>query len=169
MGIKVNHSNISKISSNSKLDNKKLFFFLISSVLFGTLSFVSYKPVSIKNDYSVDLVNHSKSQIESENKSLNTISKENLILESVSYSKSNTSVNIKISKNEFALIVGTYQEKYNAIILEQEMRKRGFMDCTIIVNNNLKKYWVALDTYKDKNQAELARERFLIDGWIKQI
>ena len=166
MGIKVNHT---KISSNSKLDNKKLFFFLISSVLFGTLSFVSYKPVSTKNDYSVDLVNHSKSQIESENKSLNTISKENLILESVSYSKSNTSVNIKISKNEFALIVGTYQEKYNAIILEQEMRKRGFKDCTIIVNNNLKKYWVALDTYKDKNQAELARERFLIDGWIKQI
>ena len=49
------------------------------------------------------------------------------------------------------------------------MRKRGFMDCTIIVNNNLKKYWVALDTYKDKNRAELARERFLIDGWIKQI
>ena len=169
MAIKVNHTNISKISSNLKSDNKKLFFFLISSVLFGTLSFVSYKPVSTKNDYSVDLVNHSKSQIESENKSLNTISKENLILESVSYSKSKTSVNIKISKNEFALIVGTYQEKYNAIILEQEMRKRGFKDCTIIVNNNLKKYWVALDTYKDKNQAELARERFLIDGWIKQI
>ena len=169
MGIKVNHTNISKIYSNSKLDNKKLFFFLISSVLFGTLSFVSYKPVSTKNDYSVDLVNHSKSQIESENKSLNTISKENLILESVSYSTSNKSVNIKISKNEFALIVGTYQEKYNAIILEQEMRKRGFKDCTIIENNNLKKYWVALDTYKDKNEAELARERFLIDGWIKQI
>ena len=169
MAIKVNHTNISKISSNLKSDNKKLFFFLISSVLFGTLSFVSYKPVSTKNDYSVDLVNHSKGQIESENKSLNTISKENLILESVSYSKSNTSVNIKISKNEFALIIGTYQEKYNAIILEQEMRKRGFKDCTIIENNNLKKYWVALDTYKDKNEAELARERFLIDGWIKQI
>lgn len=169
MAIKVNHTNISKISSNLKSDNKKLFFFLISSVLFGTLSFVSYKPVSTKNDYSVDLVNHSKGQIESENKSLNTISKENLILESVSYSKSNTSVNIKISKNEFALIVGTYLEKYNAIILEKEMRKRGFKDCTIIENNNLKKYWVALDTYKDKNEAELARERFLIDGWIKQI
>ena len=49
------------------------------------------------------------------------------------------------------------------------MKKRGFKHCSIIANNNSKKYWVTVDFYKDKNEAETARERFLIDGWIRQI
>ena len=36
-------------------------------------------------------------------------------------------------------------------------------------NNNSNKYWVTIDFYKNKNEAENARERFLIEGWIKQI
>jgi hypothetical protein len=28
---------------------------------------------------------------------------------------------------------------------------------------------VILDLYKDKNDAKIAREKYLIDGWIKQI
>ena len=59
-------------------------------------------------------------------------------------------------------------KKYNAIILEKEMKEKGFKDCRIIANNNLKKYWVTVDLYKNKNDAKIAREKYLIDGWIKQ-
>ena len=50
-----------------------------------------------------------------------------------------------------------------------KMKKKGFKDCRIIADNNLKKYWVTIDLYKDKNDAKIAREKYLIDGWIKQI
>jgi len=167
MGIKPN--NIAKmISSQPKKAIKKLVFFLICSVVFGTLSFASYKPVEIsKNDYSVDVINNSKTYTETLDNHLTNVRKEKIY--SSTYQLSNKSNKSNISKNQFALIVGTYHEKYNAIILEQEMKKKGFKDCSIIVNNHLKKYWVTVDFYKDKNEAEIARDRFLIDGWIKQI
>ena len=161
-----NHLEASKAPKNV---NKKLVFFLTCSIVFGSLSFVSYKPVEVsKNDYSLALVNNSKTPLEIDDKPLSSIKteKSNSITNS---SFINSSVNNKVSENQFALIVGTYQEKYNAVILEKEMKKRGFKHCRIIANNNSNKYWVTIDFYKNKNEAENARERFLIDGWIKQI
>ena len=152
-----------------KIVNKKLVFFLTCSIVFGSLSFVSYKPVEVsKNDYSLALVNNSKTPLEIDDKSLSSIKteKSNSITNS---SFSNSTSNNNVSENQFALIVGTYQEKYNAVILEKEMKKRGFKHCSIIANNKSNKYWVTIDFYKNKNEAENARERFLIEGWIKQI
>ena len=161
-----NHLEASKAPKNV---NKKLVFFLTCSIVFGSLSFVSYKPVEVsKNDYSLALVNNSKTPLEIDDKPLSSIKteKSNSITNS---SFSNSTSNNNVSENQFALIVGTYQEKYNAVILEKEMKKRGFKHCRIIANNNSNKYWVTIDFYKNKNEAENARERFLIDGWIKQI
>lgn len=162
-----NHLEASKAPKNV---NKKLVFFLTCSIVFGSLSFVSYKPVEVsKNDYSLALVNNSKTPLEIDDKPLSSIKteKSNSITNSSSFS--NSTSNNNVSENQFALIVGTYQEKYNAVILEKEMKKRGFKRCRIIANNNSNKYWVTIDFYKNKNEAENARERFLIDGWIKQI
>tara|TARA_B100000767_G_scaffold7432_1_gene7354 strand:- start:138 stop:650 length:513 start_codon:yes stop_codon:yes gene_type:complete len=162
-----NHLETSKIP---KIVNRKLVFFLSCSVVFGSLSFVSYKPVKVsKNEYSVALVNNSKTLLEIVDKPIRNLETEKSNSSPVSTILSKTSKNNNVSENQFALIVGTYQEKYNAVILEKEMKKRGFKHCTIIANNNSKKYWVTVDFYKDKNEAETARERFLIDGWIKQI
>lgn len=161
--------NYLETSKSPKIVNRKLVFFLTCSIVFGSLSFVSYKPVEIsKNDYSLAIVNNSKTPLEIVDKPISNLTTEK--------SNSNTDSspitvfnNTKASENQFALIVGTYQEKYNAVILEKEMKKRGFKHCSIIANNNSKKYWVTVDFYKDKNEAESARERFLIDGWIKEI
>jgi cell division protein FtsN len=163
------NTNHLEVSKAPKIVNKKLVFFLTCSIVFGSLSFVSYKPVEVsKNDYSLALVNNSKTPLEIDDKPLSSIKteKSNSITNS---SFINSTSNNKVSENQFALIVGTYQEKYNAVILEKEMKKRGFKHCRIIANNNSNKYWVTIDFYKNKNEAENARERFLIDGWIKQI
>ena len=149
--------------------NRKLVFFLICSIVFGSLSFVSYKPVEAsKNDYSVALVNNSKTPLEIVDKALSILETEKSNSNTVSSSVSSLN-NTKISENQFALIVGTYKKKYNAVNLETEMKKKGFKDCRIIADNNLKKYWVTVNLYKDKNDAKIAREKYLIDGWIKQI
>ena len=164
------NTNHLEASKAPKIVNKKLVFFLTCSIFFGSLSFVSYKPVEVsKNDYSLALVNNSKTPLEIDDKPLSSIKteKSNSITNSSSFS--NSTSNNNVSENQFALIVGTYQEKYNAVILEKEMKKRGFKHCRIIANNNSNKYWVTIDFYKNKNEAENARERFLIDGWIKQI
>ena len=161
--------NYLETSKSSKIGNRKLVFFLTCFIVFGSLSFVSYKPVEIsKNDYSLAIVNNSKTPLEIVDKPISNLTTEK--------SNSNTDSspitvfnNTKASENQFALLVGTYQETYNAVILEKEMKKRGFKHCSIIANNNSKKYWVTVDFYKDKKEAEAARERFLIDGWIKQI
>jgi len=161
--------NYLETSKSSKIVNRKLVFFLTCSIVFGSLSFVSYKPSEVsKNDYSLALVNNSKTPLEIVDKPISNLTTEK--------SNSNTDSspitvfnNTKASENQFALIVGTYQEKYNAVILEKEMKKRGFKHCSIIANNNSNKYWVTIDFYKNKNEAENARERFLIEGWIKQI
>ena len=163
------NNNHLETSKSPKIVNRKLVFFLTCSIVFGSLSFVTYKPVEAsKNDYSVALVNNSKTTLEIVDKTVSSLAKEKS--NSVSVSSPNSVINnTKVSENQFALIVGTYQEKYNAVILEKEMKKRGFKHCSIIANNNSNKYWVTVDFYKDKNEAETARERFLIDGWIKQI
>ena len=52
-------------SKTPKIVNRKLVFFLTCSIVFGSLSFVSYKPLEAsKNDYSVALVNNSKTSLE---------------------------------------------------------------------------------------------------------
>ena len=163
------NNNHLETSKSPKIVNRKLVFFLTCSIIFGSLSFVTYKPVEAsKNDYSVAIVNNSKTTLEIVDKPVSNLAteKSNSNTDSSSITVFN---NTKASENQFALIVGTYQEKYNAVILEKEMKKRGFKHCSIIANNNSNKYWVTVDFYKDKNEAETARERFLIDGWIKQI
>ena len=81
----------------------------------------------------------------------------------------NNLINSYKPQNQFALIIGSYNQQYNAKNLELEMKKRGFKDCSIISNKNLNKYWVVLKRYKNKNQAIIDRERYLLDGWIKQL
>ena len=162
-----NHLETSKVP---KIVNIKLVFFLTCSIGFGSLSFVSYKPVEAsKNDYSVALINNSKTPLEIVDNPLSNLASEKSNSSTDLSPLSNVSNNSNVSENQFALIVGSYHEKYNAVILEKEMKKRGFKHCSIIANNNSNKYWVTVDFYKDKNEAETARERFLIDGWIKQI
>jgi len=163
------NNNHLETSKSPKIVNRKLVFFLTCSIVFGSLSFVSYKPVEAsKNDYSVAIVNNSKTTLEIVDNPVSNLATEK--------SNSNTDSspitvfnNTKASENQFALIVGTYQEKYNAVNLEIEMKKKGFKDCIIIADNNLKKYWVTIDLYNDKNDAKIAREKYLIEGWIKQI
>ena len=165
-----NKINYLESSENPKFINRKLIFFLSCSIVFGSLSFVSYKPVEAsKNDYSVALDNNSKTSLEIVDKSLSILEIKKSNPDPVSSPLNNTSINKKVSDNQFALIVGTYKKKYNAVNLETVMKKKGFKDCRIIANNDLKKYWVTIDLYKDKNDAKIAREKYLIDGWIKQI
>lgn len=167
---KIKNNIILNISNQPEKANKKVFFFMICSVVFGTLSFISYKPVEVsKNDYSVALVNNTEMHSKTLYNPLNNIRKEKINSSSLTSHLNNKSKNTIISKNQFALIVGTYKKKYNAIILEKKMKKKGFKDCRIIINKNLKKYWVTVDLYKDKDDAKIAREKYLIDGWIKQI
>ena len=62
---------------NPKIMNRKLVFFLRCSIVFGSLSFVSYKPVEAsKNDYSVALVNNSKTPLEIVDKALGSLKTE---------------------------------------------------------------------------------------------
>ena len=163
------NTNHLETSKAPKIVNRKLVFFLTCSIVFGSLSFVSYKPVEAsKNDYSFALVNKSKTPLEILDNSLSILDteKSNPNIVSSSFRALN---HTKLSENQFALIVGTYKKKYNAVNLETEMKKKGFKDCRIISDNNLKKYWVTIDLYKDKNDAKIAREKYLLDGWIKQI
>jgi cell division protein FtsN len=154
---------------SSKIVNRKLVFFLTCSIVFGSLSFVTYKPVEAsKNDYSVAIVNNSKTTLEIVNKPISSLATEKSNSNTVS-SPITVFNNTKASENQFALIIGTYKKKYNAVNLEIEMKKKGFKDCKIIADNNLKKYWVTIDLYNDKNDAKIAREKYLIEGWIKQI
>lgn len=154
---------------SSKIVNRKLVFFLTCSIVFGSLSFVTYKPVEAsKNDYSVAIVNNSKTTLEIVNKPISSLATEKSNSNTVS-SHITVFNNTKASENQFALIIGTYKKKYNAVNLEIEMKKKGFKDCKIIADNNLKKYWVTIDLYNDKNDAKIAREKYLIEGWIKQI
>jgi hypothetical protein len=164
------NTDLLEISKISKFINRKLASFLTCSIFFGSLSFMSYKPVEDpKNDYSVALVNNSKKPLEIVDKSLIILETKKSNSDPVSSPLNNTSINKKVSDDQFALIVGTYKKKYNAVNLEKVMKKKGFKDCRIIANNDLKKYWVTIDLYKDKNDAKIAREKYLIDGWIKQI
>jgi len=156
-------------SKTPKIVNRKLVFFLTCSIVFGSLSFVSYKPLEAsKNDYSVALVNNSKTSLELVDKTLRNLESEKSNSNPVS-SPISVLNNTKTSEKQFALIIGTYKKKYNAVNLEIEMKKKGFKDCIIIADNNLKKYWVTIDLYNDKNDAKIAREKYLIEGWIKQI
>ena len=164
------NTDLLEISKTSKIINRKLVSFLTCSIVFGSLSFMSYKPVEApKNDYSVALVNNSKTPLEIVVKSLSILETKKSNFDPISSPLNNTYINKKVSDNQFALIVGTYKKKYNAVNLETLMKKKGFKDCRIITNNDLKKYWVTIDLYKDKNDAKIAREKYLIDGWIKQI
>lgn len=164
------NTNHLKTSKTTKIVNRKFVFFLACSIVFGSLSLLSYKPVEAsKNDYSFALVNNSETPLEIVDKSLSILETKKSNSDPISSPLNNTYINKKVSDNQFALIVGTYKKKYNAVNLEKVMKKKGFKDCRIIANNNLKKYWVTIDLYKDKNDAKIAREKYLIDGWIKQI
>ena len=150
----VNNPNINLILllSNRFQVHKKVFFFFFGFILFGTLSFISNDSID-KNasfDNEVVLLNNED------------LGKQTEITE-------NNLVNTNESQNEYALIIGSYNQSYNAKNLELEMKNRGFKDCSIISNKNLNKYWVVLKRYKNKKQAIIDRERYLLDGWIKQL
>jgi hypothetical protein len=131
---------------------KKVFIFLLGFILFGTLSFISYKPLNNKIQIDNDIV---------------------LFVENIDEKDKNISdktiLNSKNRNTKFALIIGSYVNEYNAENLVLEMKKRGFKDCNVVISKNNIKYWVVLKCYDNKNQAILARERYLIDGWIKQL
>ena len=105
---------------SSKIVNRKLVFFLTCSIVFGSLSFVTYKPVEAsKNDYSFVLLNNSKTPLEVLDNSLSILDTE----------KSNTNIvsspisalnNTKFSENQFALIIGTYKKNTMLLILKQK-------------------------------------------------
>ena len=134
--------------------HKKVFIFFFGFILFGTLSFISHHPINKNSsfDNKVVLLNDEDSE------------NQNDITE-----KENTFINTNEYQNEYALIVGSYNQKDNAKSFELEMKKRGFKDCSIIPDKNLNKYWVVLKRYNNKNQAIIDRERYLLDGWIKQL
>ena len=69
--------NYLETSKSSKIVNRKLVFFLTCSIVFGSLSFVSYKPVEIsKNDYSLAIVNNSKTPLEIVDKPISNLTTE---------------------------------------------------------------------------------------------
>ena len=150
----VNNPNINLILliCNRFQVHKKVFFFFFGFILFGTLSFISNESID-KNAYfdnEVVLLNNEDSGKKTDN-------------------TENNLINSYKPQNQFALIIGSYNQQYNAKNLELEMKKRGFKDCSIISNKNLNKYWVVLKRYKNKNQAIIDRERYLLEGWIKQL
>ena len=140
--------------SNRFQIHKKVFIFFFGFIHFGTLSFISHHPINKNSsfDNEVMLLNDEDSE------------NQNDITE-----KENTLNNTSEYQNEYALIVGSYNQKVNAKSLELEMKKRGFKDCSIISDKNLNKHWVVLKRYSNKNQAIIDRERYLLDGWIKQL
>ena len=150
-----NNQNINLILllSNRFQVHKKYSFFLWFYT-FGTLSFISKDS---KNDKNASFDNEVVLMINNEDLGKQTVITENNI------------INNNESQNEYALIIGTYNQPNNAKNLKLEMKNRGFKDCSIISNKNLNKYWVVLKRYKNKNQAIIDRERYLLDGWIKQL
>ena len=81
----------------------------------------------------------------------------------------NEIVEVNKLENDIALIIGSYQKKINAVVFRNQMKNKGFKYCKIIKKNNFPNHWVVLNLYKNKEEAILARERFLINGWIKQM
>ena len=141
--------NLVRLLLNRFKIHKKVFIFFLGFILFGTLSFIYYNPIVNNSKTENQVILISKNVDQKQNNNYNKINKKH--------------------KKEFALIVGTFKKKYNADNLELEMKKRGFKDCTIISDKKLNKYWVVLKSYNNKNQALLDRERYLLDGWIKQL
>ena len=137
--------------------NRKLFIFLFGFLLFGTLSFITYHPTNISdqslNDNEIVLL---------DNKTYDNLDHN---ITSITSTKTNS----EHVNNKFALIVGSYKQELNAQLLKEEMKRRGFKDCSIIHNKNPSKFWVALKMYNKKDDAIFDRERFLLDGWVKKM
>ena len=148
----INTQNINLIFHLSKRFqiHKKVFLFFFGFILFGTLSFISHHPINKNSSFDNEVVLLNDEDSENQND----------ITE-----KENTLINTSEYQNEYA----PYNQKVNAKNLELEMKKRGFKDCSIISDKNLNKYWVVLKRYNNKNQAIIDRERYLLDGWIKQL
>ena len=73
------NNNHLETSKSPKIVNRKLVFFLTCSIVFGSLSFVTYKPVEAsKNDYSVAIVNNSKTTLEIVDKPVSNLATEKL-------------------------------------------------------------------------------------------
>ena len=154
------------------LDSKrKIIFFLFLSILFGLLSFVYYSPNNQinQNDKNIFVIVDENISNRNKEKKLN-----NSLIKSIDSSdliNNNLFLAQNDIKEEFALVVGTYKVKCNALNFEKEMKMKGFENCKIIINEDLKKYWVALNLYSQKEDAVLAKDRLLIfnDSWIKKM
>ena len=158
MNKKFKNSDFSNDSYQKLLGNKKIIFLFSCSVLFAMLSFVCYEP------QENELINNQKISLLSIDEKKSSSLKDNYTLEI-----DNEIVEVNKLENDIALIVGSYQEKINAVAFGNQMKNKGFKYCKIIKKNNSPNYWVVLNLYKNKEEAILARERFLINGWIKQM
>ena len=146
--------------------HRKVYVFFLGFMIFGTLSFINYESTNLKEINSVDndvvfLNKDSKSKLKIAYDDVNT--KE---IDSPLTTHSN---HLKETEHKFALIVGSYLEISNAKKLKIEMNDRGFKECEVIHNEKNSKFWVALKFYKNKKDAVSDRERYLLDGWIKQM
>lgn len=156
---------ISSMSDHLQL-HRKVYVFFLGFMIFGTLSFVNFKSTNLKEINTVDtdvvfLNKDSKSKLKIAYDDVNT--KE---IDSPLTTHSN---HLKETEHKFALIVGSYLEISNAKKLKIEMNDRGFKECEVIHNEKTSKFWVTLKFYKNKKDAVSDRERYLLDGWIKQM
>ena len=156
---------ISSMSDHLQL-HRKVYVFFLGFMIFGTLSFINYESTNLKEIKSVDndvvfLNKDSKSKLKIAYDDVNT--KE---IDSPLTTHSN---HLKETEHKFALIVGSYLEISNAKKLKIEMNDRGFKECEVIHNEKTSKFWVTLKFYNNKKDAIYDRERYLFDGWVKQM
>ena len=104
------------------LGNKKIIFLFSCSVLFAMLSFVCYEP------QENELINNQKISLLSIDEKKSSSLKDNYILEI-----DNEIVEVNKLENDIALIVGSYQEKINAVAFGNKMKNKGFKYCKIII------------------------------------
>jgi hypothetical protein len=146
--------------------HRKVYIFFLGFMIFGTLSFVNFKSTNLKEINTVDtdvvfLNKDSKSKLKIAYDDAKTIEIESPLPTHLNH--------LKETKHKFALILGSYLEISNAKKMKVEMNDRGFKECEVIHNEKTSKFWVTLKFYNNKKDAIYDRERYLLDGWVKQM
>lgn len=146
--------------------HRKVYVFFLGFMIFGTLSFVNYEPSNLEEINTVDtdvvfLNKDSKSNLKIAYDDVKTIEIDSSLPTHLNH--------LKETKHKFALILGSYLEISNAKKLKIEMNDRGFKECEVIHNEKTSKFWVTLKFYNNKKDAIYDRERYLLDGWVKQM
>ena len=116
-------------SKTPKIVNRKLVFFLTCSIVFGSLSFVSYKPLEAsKNDYSVALVNNSKTSLELVDKTLRNLESE-FLAKGMAKKMMKLIEQYALSKNIYSLKADT---NHDNIPMMKIFEKLGYSFCGIV-------------------------------------